>query len=125
MFQSTLPRRERLDKPIPPIYVTRFQSTLPRRERLYPVKKVSNKVLFQSTLPRRERRAIPVCFPNQYTVSIHAPTQGATVFADYDYGYGIGFNPRSHAGSDRNGLLIYSRRKRFNPRSHAGSDKIR
>ena len=32
------------------------------------------------------------------------------------------FNPRSHAGSDRSRILPTFSRRCFNPRSHAGSD---
>ena len=79
---------------------SRFQSTLPRRER--PVGLVNPRGIetFQSTLPRRERRQTQgavkssLCFnprshagsdvgskiiKQQAHVSIHAPTQGATV----------------------------------------------
>ena len=56
--------------------------------------------MFQSTLPRRER---PPRNPASYLlmcVSIHAPTQGATIDAAIEAAKQKGFNPRSHAGSD-------------------------
>ena len=77
-----------------------FQSTLPRRERLYsfnfspPVQKISihaptkgatyfhhlfiNFNLFQSTLPRRERQQLICKHQFHLRISIHAPTKGAT-----------------------------------------------
>ena len=77
-------------------------------------------------------------------VSIHAPTWGATVCGGrtlcitlfqstlphgerrgvlYDPLKGIGFNPRSHMGSDLMLPKIYRKYLRFNPRSHMGSDR--
>ena len=77
MFQSTLPRRERLfvwarikgddgvsiHAPtkgatciiIISLFISLFQSTLPRRERLPRVRRGKGRQEFQSTLPRRER----------------------------------------------------------------------
>ena len=101
VFQSTLPRRERPQRPRPcgrahaiSIHAPAkgatwmrickmqaapaFQSTLPRRERRSaPCCPVSPSPLFQSTLPRRERRSgIPQQRPQSH------------------------FNPRSREGSD-------------------------
>ena len=55
-----------------------FQSTLPREERpnwrvMYPIT-----IEFQSTLPREERRKFGGVYLNG-SISIHAPTRGATV----------------------------------------------
>ena len=80
VFQSTLPRRERLQQADILEMMSKFQSTLPRRERLKFVHRVQNfphfnprsregsdvhrivdfieVCLFQSTLPRRERHGI-------------------------------------------------------------------
>ena len=55
-----------------------FQSTLPRRERLWSVVKAVREVLFQSTLPRRERRTCPCTRYSWQRISIHAPAKGAT-----------------------------------------------
>ena len=55
-----------------------FQSTLPREERLLQQYLSHFQLLFQSTLPREERpRALLIYIPD-YTISIHAPTRGAT-----------------------------------------------
>ena len=81
-------------------WLTQFQSTLPRRERLLSGCSISfsdgfnprshagsdrvtvcifyNQIGFQSTLPRRERRSPSPAARDQASVSIHAPTQGAT-----------------------------------------------
>ena len=56
LFQSTLPRRERLLSSWTRLLCFRFQSTLPRRERLRNTSTLTGSTLFQSTLPRRERR---------------------------------------------------------------------
>ena len=57
-------------------------------------------------------------------ISIHAPTRGATKYTAYRAGFDSDFNPRSHKGSDLlcpNGLTASGH---FNPRSHKGSDSI-
>ena len=56
LFQSTLPRGERrLDK-VSALAPVKFQSTLPRGERLYYEKTYGMQDKFQSTLPRGERQ---------------------------------------------------------------------
>ena len=81
---------------------------------------------------------------NDATISIHAPTRGATFLHDFLLQLHADFNPRSHKGSDNKYLPFWSfnlrfqstlpqgeRRnvnaagylvKNFNPRSHKGSD---
>ena len=78
------------------------------------------------------------------SVSIHAPTRGATSIEYSQYQVQYSFNPRSHTGSDTGSLLTnlmplrfqstlpHGERRpappksaaagRFNPRSHTGSD---
>ena len=59
-----------------------FQSTLPRRER--PAESARSGFsdhTFQSTLPRRERRERIISAMQNASVSIHAPTKGATDFS--------------------------------------------
>ena len=56
LFQSTLPRRERLANDLTAKANIVFQSTLPRRERPTGVLYNNKRFQFQSTLPRRERR---------------------------------------------------------------------
>ena len=101
----------------------RFQSTLPREERRCMRVRIAAPLCnfnprshersdryrnpapyiywrFQSTLPREERRYAPVLGCLGVSISIHAPTRGATtalciIYPSYNY-----FNPRSHERSD-------------------------
>ena len=59
---------------------------------------------FQSTLPRGERPSPQVLFHPIQTISIHAPTRGATLLLHLLVPQTQNFNPRSHEGSDRQGL---------------------
>ena len=101
VFQSTLPREERLFGFGIRVIISIFQSTLPREERR-PCSRHSLRILlFQSTLPREERRyphgLQSLLFHNfnprshersdipagsfhccLHYISIHAPTRGAT-----------------------------------------------
>ena len=107
--------------PIPGIHCI-FQSTLPRGERLE--EKILSEELqkFQSTLPRGER---PNCFDHcqgEMDISIHAPTRGATLT---DLGYEVQFKISIHAptrGATVFSFLLKDAEKDFNPRSHEGSD---
>ena len=104
VFQSTLPREERLFGFGIRVIISIFQSTLPREERR-PCSRHSLRILlFQSTLPREERRyphgLQSLLFHNfnprshersdipagsfhccLHYISIHAPTRGATAYA--------------------------------------------
>ena len=91
LFQSTLPRRERLCVWFLVIPVHIFQSTLPRRERRARDLERNSDVIFQSTLPRRERPRISFTF----------------VFKRRD------FNPRSRGGSDQPRRSIQSSLSKF------------
>ena len=56
-----------------------FQSTLPRRERPKYLWYLADSPKFQSTLPRRERQLQIFNTCTHLIISIHAPTQGATM----------------------------------------------
>ena len=56
-----------------------FQSTLPRGERPFEPPTHQCKRRFQSTLPRGERHAFHDAISLMYSISIHAPTRGATL----------------------------------------------
>ena len=103
IFQSTLPREERQILILFNRFECLFQSTLPREERpalllrqtIYSPdfnprshersdtfsRSISSlSVTFQSTLPREERQASFLFHFSLLSISIHAPTRGATIF---------------------------------------------
>ena len=80
LFQSTLPREERqVHSLCLQDTVMIFQSTLPREERQKPLQLYQLMTLFQSTLPREERLHLLRQCCEALTISIHAPTRGATM----------------------------------------------
>ena len=145
-FQPTLPHGERpcFSKSDKTLFF-KFQPTLPHGERQ--AKDVQEKYFdeFQSTLPHGERRLIEVERTEPVGVSIHAPTWGATpvastfafrVLFQSTLPHGerraehtkrlmcdLGFNPRSHTGSDALSTGQSTQPSSFNPRSHTGSDR--
>ena len=147
MFQSTLPRGER---PVGVWYSTAngYVSIHAPTRGATQFTSVSKLVVwFQSTLPRGERRIRQACRRLVLNVSIHAPTRGATAKMYLCQYMIIGFNPRSHEGSDETKAANCIPRARFqstlprgerlqpfsknilnlscfNPRSHEGSDSI-
>ena len=64
-----------------------FQSTLPRGERLSRCSSFLLFFPFQSTLPRGERLLILDRFPTRIPISIHAPARGATQWLSFDRCY--------------------------------------
>ena len=106
VFQSTLPREERqkgrwhikrdlyisihaptrgaTPKPRRSTQNGIFQSTLPREERPDNVLKLNAELKFQSTLPREERHRPRTHSQPFYSISIHAPTRGATLLPMFD-----------------------------------------
>ena len=100
----------------------RFQSTHPRGVRLYAIYNTLNFILFQSTHPRGVRLKFAVLYIPKTTISIHAPTWGATISATQ-----IGAEPiiSIHAptwGATSKNVLRTYRTKNFNPRTHVGCD---
>ena len=79
-----------------------FQSTLPRGERLVYGTSPLLLFLFQSTLPRGERLDFSKFEENMLGISIHAPARGATVIVPpgTHRNKSADFNPRSREGSD-------------------------
>ena len=59
------------------------------------------------------------------TISIHAPTRGATKYVGIPSRCSWDFNPRSHEGSDEFVERSGKNHEHFNPRSHEGSDRSR
>ena len=100
VFQSTLPRRERLVFPNKKPDSTEFQSTLPRRERLvFCILFIINGRNFN---PRSREGSDPFfhrwCMVQN--ISIHAPAKGATQTVPDIPVLHCNFNPRSREGSD-------------------------
>ena len=99
-----------------------FQSTLPhgerRRTRSVPVALV----LFQSTLPHGERRVLQPSLSGS-SVSIHAPTWGATLQEIAVVLYELFQSTLPH-GERRHYSHLFTSRASFNPRSHMGSDGL-
>ena len=98
-FQSTLPRGERLQIFTQKTRSREFQSTLPRGERLISASTHSSTVQFQSTLPRGERRGVHRHSLNRYVFQSTLPRGERHSDCCFVIGV-IGFNPRSHEGSD-------------------------
>ena len=82
-----------------------FQSTLPRGERLGSGSTLIACEKFQSTLPRGERLCFKGTSRSLCVVSIHAPARGATGRRIINAKRIRSFNPRSRAGSDAASLL--------------------
>ena len=78
----------------------KFQSTLRRTERHLAEILDSILVEFQSTLRRTERHEVISGKYGNEPISIHAPTNGATVLCGLSYHRLIYFNPRSDERSD-------------------------
>ena len=100
IFQSTLPREERLLQQYLSHFQLLFQSTLPREKRRNYATTGDIPTKFQSTLPREERLAKRTCLPKE-------PSD---------------FNPRSHERSDKSSFCSIGSSAYFNPRSHERSD---
>ena len=66
-----------------------FQSTLPRKERLECSTMQIKHSIFQSTLPRKERQYMSKITERAVEISIHAPTQGATKITCFNCNFGI------------------------------------
>ena len=63
-------------------FIPIFQSTLPREERLFGFGIRVIISIFQSTLPREERRTTSEITGILDSISIHAPTRGATPLSE-------------------------------------------
>ena len=100
-FQSTRPCGAR---PVPCIILSNrlvFQSTRPCGARLFCRRNVFFVLLFQSTRPCGARPHPPPSARRPAPVSIHAPMRGATSSSRLFSSVWPSFNPRAHAGRDR------------------------
>ena len=77
-----------------------FQSTLPRRERLANIGDVPVYKYVSIHAPTQGATSVFLRHNKEPVVSIHAPTQGATRGLRIHPADALSFNPRSHAGSD-------------------------
>ena len=102
--------------------VPMFQSTHSTQGATIPQHPGTCRPPFQSTHPRRVRRRAADRAIDRAGVSIHAPTQGATMGTVRLAAVGVSFNPRTHAGATRRRRLVRPHPARFNPRTHAGCD---
>ena len=82
------------------IYHVRFQSTLRRTERPPKRSEDYSHTKFQSTLRRTERPSAVVKTSAATNISIHAPTNGATILFIISVYVFYNFNPRSDERSD-------------------------
>ena len=129
VFQSTLPRRERLSQPTTKKFLLHISIHAPAKGATLPCDYIILHRVFQSTLPRRERRVLwqrGSCSKDfnprsregsdvwnldnalETTISIHAPAKGATFKAGFGIHSPANFNPRSREGSDSKNHQDYS-----------------
>ena len=123
-FQSTHPHGVRQDKDGEPYYANTFQSTHPHGVRPEIIERDLAALSVSIHAPTRGA-TLPnssTCFCND--VSIHAPTRGATTYAHKDIAFNFGFNPRTHTGCDSLVKILFFGFHSFNPRTHTGCDII-
>ena len=102
VFQSTLPRRERLVVLV--VTVSVFPDFNPRSREGSDnngLTYLQTEDKFQSTLPRRERHGRGAISRMAQSISIHAPAKGATPVTVDSFDITVHFNPRSREGSDQ------------------------
>ena len=122
IFQSTLPREERLCRQKRKRLLCYFN---PRSHERSDGRDSEYVYTVEDFNPRsHERSDIYLQFLHYLSsISIHAPTRGATVVPPYILFISSHFNPRSHERSDGGGCVRYVYYfYYFNPRSHERSD---
>ena len=123
IFQSTLPRGERLISRKKLVTVSRFQSTLPRGERLIGLHAIYATPVISIHAPTRGATERGRRYFRTTIISIHAPTRGATPCRQKKSSMQIFQStlPRGERPSaERLGGVLWD----FNPRSHEGSDLL-
>ena len=101
-----------------------FQSTLPRRERLNIDDDIRSAANFNPRSREGSDKPYDVYSPGAIIISIHAPAKGATSFNSFNLCALVDFNPRSREGSDIPYERLQTNIDDFNPRSREGSDTI-
>ena len=100
VFQSTLPRGERLFLRCNSFELSSFQSTLPRGERLVPALTTHDRHDISIHAPARGATHWRRILYHRKDISIHAPARGATDKSNQKINALNDFNPRSREGSD-------------------------
>ncbi len=122
MFQSTLPRGERLFGGSGSTLIACVSIHAPTRGATVQPPNCSGRDRVSIHAPTRGATGRVDMHYKDLSVSIHAPTRGATICHIVVRHLIICFNPRSHEGSDCPGRLQCTVVRCFNPRSHEGSD---
>ena len=105
------------------ILVSLFQSTLPREERPWILIIM---IIFFDFNPRSHERSDchNSCMAHSVSISIHAPTRGATHARHNANCYCIKFQSTLPREERRFRYLLWYRLQHFNPRSHERSDSV-
>ena len=122
LFQSTLPQGERLYIPIRCIAKCLFQSTLPQGERPFTIPMLRSSKSISIHAPTRGATQCPAKSCDTAYISIHAPTRGATNVRTF---WNMTFCISIHAPTRGATFLVMISSAvcvYFNPRSHKGSD---
>ena len=90
-----------------------FQSTLPRRERLYHLFNLDPDQEISIHAPAKGATKGSWKMDNVDIISIHAPAKGATAFYDSLPSGTIDFNPRSREGSDEEYKMLVGVSQKF------------
>ena len=145
-FQSTLPREERRFLPVKEVISVLISIHAPTRGATSLYDDLMAELEFQSTLPREERlkrqqseSKIHYFNPRSHersdrnlnhgarmlTISIHAPTRGATIYTGYSSHFSsISIHAPTRGATIRAATLQFGD-ENFNPRSHERSDRSR
>ena len=121
LFQSTLPRRERLIAQGLAFTIQKISIHTPTKGATYKLGDQAFLFQFQSTLPRRERRYTNIVGGYICNFNPHSH-EGSDFLRVPRQNYFHDFNPHSHEGSDYLMTGKEDEQKDFNPHSHEGSD---
>ena len=101
-----------------------FQSTLPRRERLFCVFLVKITFMISIHTPTKGATLVFTTIFMYSRISIHTPTKGATNATAYEYLDLVISIHTPTKGATQNAMWIMNSKTNFNPHSHEGSDRI-
>ena len=123
MISIRAPARGATHSPIQGMLPYLFQSALPRGERLFSVHTFCRYLSFQSALPRGERRIWLSALSRRNNFNPRS-REGSDLAFSLSFIAFFYFNPRSREGSDHVKIPCCRRRSDFNPRSREGSDPV-